>query len=163
MSPSPAPSANGLPIEIERKWLLSSLPPQAQHAPSVVLHQGYLPGEQLVERIRSVTDSAGTHWVRTVKLGRGISRIEVEEPADAPLGQALFALTAGKRVQKRRYTVADGDLAWEIDEFTDRNLVLAELELPHAEFAVTMPAWLVPCIVREVTDDIAFTNWRLAR
>ena len=29
----------------------------------------------------------------------------------------------------RRYRVAEGDLTWEVDEFTDRDLVLAEVEL----------------------------------
>ncbi len=152
-----------LPTEIERKWLLSALPPQVLTVSPAELQQGYLPGELLVERIRRDTRDGETRWMRTVKLGRGISRIEVEEETTAELGKALFALTPGRRVTKRRYAVADGDLTWEIDEFTDRALVLAELELPTEDTPVTIPGWLEAFVVREVTGDRAFTNWQLAR
>ena len=98
-----------------------------------------------------------------MKLGRGVARIEVEEDATPALGKALFALTRGRRVEKRRYAVSDGARTWEIDDFTDRALVLAEVEFPDANAEVEFPAWLAPYVVREVTDDAAFTNWKLAR
>lgn len=151
------------PMEYERKWLLSALPPRVRGLTPSLLHQGYLAGDTLVERIRSVTDGGSTSWFRTVKLGRGIARIEVEEQTTATLGQALFALTHGKRVEKRRYAVTDGPLVWEVDDFTDRELVLVEVEFPDMNTDVTFPAWLAPWIVREVTDESAFTNWKLAR
>jgi len=66
------------------------------------------------------------------------------------------------RLRKRRYLVSDGTLVWEVDEFLDRALVLAEIELPTANTEVTVPEWLAPSIVREVTDEPAFTNLRLA-
>jgi len=154
---------NAPPLEIERKWLLSALPPRVRSLTPALLRQGYLPGDELVERIRSVTRAKHTEWIRTVKLGRGIVRIEIEEAATPVLGKALYALTAGKRVTKRRYAVHDGPLTWEIDEFTDRTLVLAEVELPTRDTVVALPVWLEPYVVREVTDDREFTNWQLAR
>jgi adenylate cyclase len=151
-------------MEYERKWLLSGLPDRVTGLTPARLVQGYLPGTALIERIRCTSTAEGAvTWVRTVKLGRGAARIEVEEPAIAALGEALFALTAGKRVSKLRYTVPDGALRWEIDEFTDRTLVLAEVEFPDANITVTLPPWLLPLVVREVTDDVEFTNWHLAR
>ncbi len=152
-----------LPTEIERKWLLTALPPQVRSVQPAEFQQGYLPGEALVERIRRETRGGETRWMRTVKLGRGLTRIEVEEEATAELGAALFALTTGRRVTKRRYAIPDRALTWEIDEFTDRDLVLAELELPSEDTAFTIPAWLTPFVVREVTGDREFTNWQLAR
>ena len=151
------------PVEIERKWLLSALPPRLHGLTPALLHQGYLPGDILVERIRSVTRAGVTDWFRTVKLGRGISRIEVEESTTPELGATLFELTPGKRVGKRRYTVDDGALTWEIDDFTDRALVLAEVELPREDTPVELPVWLAPYVVREVTGETEFTNWQLAR
>ena len=152
-----------MPVEIERKWLLSALPPRVLDVTPATLQQGYLPGESLVERIRSTSNGEGTRWVRTVKLGRGMARIEVEEDATDDLGAALFALTPGRRVTKLRYAVPDGSLTWEIDHFTDRDLVLAEVELPTEETQVVIPSWLAPYIVRDVTDEGEFTNWQLAR
>ncbi len=153
----------GLPTEIERKWLLSALPPHVRDLSPMRIEQGYLPGDVLVERIRRVRAGRTTRWFRTVKLGRGLSRIEVEEETSAALGKALFALTVGRRVSKRRYAVSDGALVWEVDEFTDRELFLVEVELPDETTVATIPEWLAPWIVREVTDESSFTNWKLAR
>ncbi|MCC7055027.1 MAG: hypothetical protein IT355_17270 [Gemmatimonadaceae bacterium] len=149
-------------MEIERKWLLSALPPRAAEEVPVVLAQGYLEGTALVERIRCLTRGDDVQWRRTVKLGAGMARIEVEEPVSPALAGALYALTEGRRVTKRRHTVHDGTAAWEIDDFTDRALVLAELELPAVDAPFTIPGWLAPYIVREVTGESGFTNWQLA-
>ena len=169
MAPPPPPgprtdqAAEPAPTEIERKYLLSALPERALGLTPAVLRQGYLPGERLIERIRCITLPDSTRWVRTVKLGAGLVRIEVEEDATPALGEALWALTTGKRVEKVRYAIPEGDLVWEIDAFTDRQLFLAEVELPHADHAVRIPDWLHPHVVREVTDEREFTNWSLAR
>ena len=92
----------------------------------------------------------------------GAVRVEVEEETTAALFAALWRLTKGRRVRKRRYRVPDGERTWEIDRFLGRDLVLAEIELPAADARVTFPEWLVPYVVREVTDDGAYTNARLA-
>ena len=76
---------------------------------------------------------------------------------------ALWKLTEGCRVIKRRYAVSEGDLVWEIDAFDDRELFLAEVELddPHQEPA--FPEWLAPYVVREVTNESEYVNLNLAR
>jgi adenylate cyclase len=152
-----------LPVEYERKWLLSGAPARIATVTPVELVQGYLPGTVLVERIRRQTGQNGVEWFRTIKLGKGAARVEVEERTTVALGEALFALTVGKRVAKQRYTVADGVHRWEIDVFSDRALVLAELEFPTANTSVTLPDWLAPLVVRDVTDEPDFSNWALAR
>jgi CYTH domain-containing protein len=75
----------------------------------------------------------------------------------------MWPLMRERRVRKRRYAVPDGSLTWEVDEFVDRALVLAEVELPSAELNPTPPAWLAPYVVREVTDEAEFVNVNLAR
>ncbi len=149
--------------EIERKYLLRGLPEVAlRHAPQRIA-QGYLPGEALVERVRKIEGDGETRHVRTMKLGRGVTRIEVEEEIDAALFEGLWALTVGQRVTKRRYRVPEGELVWEIDEFLDRDLVLAEVELPREDMVVSPPAWLAEHVVREVTTEGAYVNASLAR
>ena len=93
----------------------------------------------------------------------GIRRIELEDETTREVFEAMWPLTEGRRVAKRRYRIPDGDLLWEIDEFTDRDLVLAEVELQSADGKVEPPAWLAPLLVGEVTDDPAYTNFSLAR
>ena len=149
-------------IEIERKYLLRAVPEPALAAASVEVDQGWLPGAKLQERLRHVRGSEGERYERTVKLGAGLSRLEVEEETTAELFRSLWPLTEGRRVRKRRYYVADGALTWEIDEFLDRELVLAEVELPSPEADVPIPDWLEPVIEREVTGDPEYLNVNLA-
>jgi len=149
-------------LEIEHKYLLRALPP----LPPAEVHeieQGWLPGEQLQERLRRVTVAGEARCWRTVKLGRGLMRVEVEEECPQALFESLWPLTLGLRVKKRRHVVAEGARAWEIDEFLDRELVLAEIELTSADETVVLPDWLAPYVVREVTDENTYVNRRLAR
>jgi len=149
-------------LEIERKYLLRALPPLGG-APSVVIDQGYLPGRTIRERVRRMAGDATTRYVRTIKLGRGMARQEFEEETSADVFDALWAATVGKRLRKRRHYVEAGEVTWEIDEFLDRALVLAEVEIPSVDYAVTIPDWLAPYVEREVTDEPAFGNHSLAR
>ncbi len=150
--------------EIERKFLLRAAPPHALAAPGIRIAQGWLPGEQLRERLRrSVHPEGRVEWTRTVKVGTGVSRIEIEEQTEPLLFESLWPLTAHARVEKVRHTVADGAYTWEIDVFLDRELVLAEVELPSSDTLVTLPDWLAPYLVRDVTGDAAYVNANLAR
>jgi len=149
-------------IEIERKYLLRGVPPGLEEARVKVIEQGYLPGDRLVERVRRVQAGDDERFYRTVKLGTGVARVEVEEGCTRELFDALWPLTAGRRVSKRRYVVPDGHLTWEVDVFTDRLLQLAEVELPSADVSPDLPAWLAPVVEREVTGDPAYVNANLA-
>lgn len=150
-------------VEIERKYLLSALPADIPASEVRDMEQGYLPGRRLVERLRrTVTDGEVRCW-RTVKLGAGIARTEIEERCDDSLFDALWPLTEGRRLTKRRHVAPTGPLSWEIDEFTDRDLVLAEIELPSPDVVPDIPEWLAPYVVREVTMEAEYVNANLAR
>jgi CYTH domain-containing protein len=128
------------------------------------IDQGYLPGVNLLERLRRQQHRNGvTRYFRTVKFGSGVERTELEDETDAEIFEHLWRLTEGRRLRKRRYVVPNGDDSWEIDEFIDRPLVLAELEIERADSPVTFPAWLKPVLVREVTLEKEYTNRSLAR
>jgi CHAD domain-containing protein/CYTH domain-containing protein len=161
---TPPVTPAGLPVELERKLLLHALPPEAEAAPWVDIAQGWLPGTALRERLRRTTHPDGTvQRTRTIKLGPATARLEVEEEAPAALFDALWPLTAAARVTKRRHTVAADGGRWEVDVFTDRPLVLAEIEQHGDAAPPPPPAWLIPYIVRDVTLEPEFTNAALAR
>jgi CHAD domain-containing protein/CYTH domain-containing protein len=155
------PSPGG--VEIERKYLLRALPAEARGVTPIEIEQGYVPGDHLIERLRHVRENGTERWFRTVKFGRGLVRTELEEEMMPGLFAVMWPLTEGKRVRKRRYIVAEGSLKWEIDEFLDRDLVLAEVELQSADMPAEPPAWMAPAIVREVTGEDEFANEKLAR
>lgn len=150
--------------EIERKYLLRALPAMPAARDVFEIEQGYIPGERIGERLRKQRGRDGvTRWFRTVKLGHGVERLELEDETDQRTFEHLWVLTEGHRLRKRRHLVADGRALWEIDEFLDRDLVLAEIELTHADDRVDIPDWLAPVLVREVTDEREYTNRHLAR
>lgn len=153
-----------LPIEIERKYLLRGRPQMPDALQVYEIDQGYIPGEKLIERLRRQRDRDGTvRYFRTIKLGTGVQRTEIEDETDARTFGHLWQLTDGRRLRKRRYVVPNGDDHWEIDEFTDRPLWLAELEIAHPDAPVAIPPWLTPALVREVTDEKQYSNRSLAR
>ena len=150
-------------LEIERKFLLSGRPDAVDGHPAREIEQGYLPGTRIQERLRRIVDADRILHVRSIKLGSGLVRTEVQEDIEPELFDRLWSLTAGRRVTKNRFRIADGGLVWEVDGFTDRNLWLAEVELPSADHEARLPDWLAPYIVREVTDEPEYLNVNLAR
>ena len=150
--------------EIERKYLLKALPALPPSVDVLEIDQGYIPGVELHERLRRQVHRDGTtRYFRTVKFGMGVERTEIEDETDRKTFDHLWLLTAGLRIRKRRYLVANGVDLWEVDEFTDRPLVLAELEMPRADYRVVLPDWLTPVLVREVTEEREYSNRSLAR
>ncbi|MCP3920430.1 MAG: CHAD domain-containing protein [bacterium] len=166
-------AASAAEEEIERKYLLSRLPDFGElraagvEVTALEIEQGWLPGTRLNERIRRTSAPGAAEeessWYRTVKLGTGIRRVEIEEPATRHVFETLWPLTLGRRVRKTRYRVRVGELCWEIDEFRDRDLLLAEVELTNVEEQPELPAWLAGCCKREVTGDGTYQNLNLAR
>jgi CHAD domain-containing protein/CYTH domain-containing protein len=156
--------AGGGNREIERKYLLRRMPRLPLGAVRTEIAQGYLPGQRLVERIRRVRrDGEAPRYYRTVKLGTGLSRTEVEEEADEATFRRLWPLTAGRRIRKLRFKVPAGELTWEIDRFRGRRLVLAEVELPSEDTDAPIPDWLRDHVVRDVTGEDEYVNVNLAR
>ena len=152
------------PLEIERKYLLSALPRCPAVEDLLEIDQGYMPGIRLVERLRRQKGRDGVvRYFRTVKVGSGMQRIELEDETDRATFEHLWVLTEGRRLRKQRYVVPEGDDRWEIDEFLDRTLVLAELEVPSITTRITIPDWLQAVLVRDVTDERRYTNRSLAR
>ena len=64
---------------------------------------------------------------------------------------------------KGGYAVEDGGVVWEIDQFLDRELFLAEVELDDPADEVVLPGWLADHVVREVTGDGDYVNLNLAK
>jgi CYTH domain-containing protein len=150
--------------EIERKYLLTALPPRVLTATAVHIDQGYLPGVRINERVRRSKRDGALRFYRTIKSGAGIEKLEIEEETDERFFATVWPLTLGHRIEKRRYEVHDGEFLWEIDEFLDRSgLWLAEVELSAVDQVVVVPSWLAEFVEREVTEDVRYTNHALSK
>jgi hypothetical protein len=146
----------------ERRYLLSGVPPELQATAPVETHEGWLPGTALEERLRAECGPDGEHYYRCVTVGSGAERTEVAEDTTKELFDALWPLTGGKRITVRRYPVSDGSLAWEVDAFPERDMVLARVAVPLPRKRVVLPPLIRPHLVREVTDEPEYLGVNLA-
>ena len=148
-------------VEIERKFLVDSVPSGLDTHPSAQIDQGYIAlTEDGVEvRIRHYGSSA----VLTVKSSGTRERVEEEIEIGEQRFRALWPLTEGRRIRKRRYRIPAGHgITIELDVYADAldGLLTAEVEFdsPEAADAFAPPEWLGS----EVTDDPRYKNKRLA-
>lgn len=139
-------------IEIERKFLISGDFPHDPTAKSLV--QAYIARED-GRTVRVRYD--GTSYRLTIKgPSQGIGRHEFEFPLAEETGRTLLFDVCATRIEKTRHKIPQGDLVWEIDVFAGSNagLLMAEIELPHADTPFEKPGWLG----REVSHDPRFFN-----
>ena len=145
-----------MPLEIERKFLVTGTAWRSPDAQRLV--QGYLSRDKArTVRVRI----AGPLAFLTIKgATSGASRAEFEYPVPLADAEALMALACDGRIDKIRHLVQVGAHLWEIDEFRGDNagLVVAEIELSHADEPFERPSWLG----REVTDERRYYNLALA-
>jgi adenylate cyclase len=144
--------------EIERKFLVSAMP--VDRGPGTAIAQGYLPlaSDDTELRVRRKGDAT----VLTVKRGSGLDRGEEEAAISTEAFDALWPLTEGRRIEKRRYEIPHAGAIIELDEFGGEleGLLVAEVEFDTREASEGFepPDWLG----REVTDDASYGNRRLA-
>lgn len=149
-----------MPVEIERKFLVLGGAWRREVSRSRRMAQGYLagpPSSRCSVRVRIAGDEA---WLNIKSATPGVERDEYEYPIPLADAQRVLATLAGDIVEKIRHDVALGGHLFEIDEFLGANagLVVAEIELEHADEAFPHPAWLG----REVSDLARYYNLHLA-
>lgn len=162
-------------LEIERKFLLRSVPVFPARTVVRLIEQGYLPepshhdtGEPNLPgvsegRLRRQVHADGTiKFTNTIKKGMGLVRTEVERELDRASFERAWPATDGRRLRKMRYLVREGELVWAVDVFEGVALILAEVELPAEDAPSPMPEWLANCVVREVTGEPAYQSYALA-
>lgn len=152
-------------IEIERKFLVAGDGWREAAYQVIPMAQGYLNDVGMVDsgamqasvRVRIEGDVARLN-IKSRELG--VQRQEFEYAIPIEDARALLALSVGGLIDKRRHHVRHDGHVWEIDEFLGDNagLVVAELELAHADAPFERPAWLGA----EVTDAPRYYNLALA-
>lgn len=154
-----------MPLEIERKYRVTSDAWRDQAHEVIPMAQGYLndtasldSGAQKASvRVRIQGEQAFLN-LKSREIGH--TRQEFDYPIPVDEARALLALCVGGLIDKRRHLVRHGGLLWEVDEFLGDNagLVVAEVELEHADQAIDLPEWAG----EEVTDQVRYYNLALA-
>lgn len=143
-------------IEIEKKFLVNTLPPDL--APGVDILQGYLlntPEKTVRVRIK------GNKGYLTIK-GLPVELVRPEFEYEIPVPDArqmLDRFCDGKLIEKCRHTCLHQGMTWVIDRFSGANqgLAVAEIELTAPDQDFSIPPWAGP----EVTDDPRYLNANL--
>ncbi len=149
-----------MPVEIERKFLVTSDDFIAAASSSKRYKQGYMiGGAQASVRVRISGEDAK---LNIKSATNGIRRQEYEY--DIPMDEAEEILTTlcGKPlVEKTRYYVNVADHLWEVDVFEGDNagLVVAEVELACEDQVFVKPRWLG----EEVSADLRYYNTSLGK
>lgn len=138
-------------MEIERKFLVNTLPQNLDSYPSHQIEQGYLCTNPVV-RIRREDDTYYLTYKASGKM--------VREEYNLPLTQKAYAhmlpKADGNVITKKRYLIPieGSSLTVELDLFegTFFGLILAEVEFPDEEAAnqFVPPSWL--------GEDVTFSN-----
>jgi len=149
-----------IPKEIERKFLVKSLPENLEQYPHTDIVQGYLVITEDGTEVR--LRQKGNKYFQTVKSGSGETRFESEIEITKEQFDLLWEATKGKRVEKTRYEIPYKSGTIELDVYHGDldGLLLAEIEFSSEEESnkFTAPKWLS----EEVTDDKRYKNKNLA-
>ena len=140
-------------MEIERKFLIKELPADLETYPKEHILQGYLCKDPVV-RVRT----QGERYILTYKGVGLMAREEYNLPLNEAAFRHLIEKADGRRIEKTRYKIPDGDYTIELDIFEGEHapLILAEVEFPSVEEARAYqpPAWLG----EDVTSDPGYHN-----
>lgn len=144
-------------MEIERKFLVSSLPEDLESYPASRMQQAYIHTDPVI-RIRKADDQ----YELTVK-GRGLlSREELNLPLSKDSFETLLKKHEGRIIEKTRYRIPYGKYTIELDVFRGvfEGRILAEVEFPTEEEACQFvpPSWFL----KDVTLDPAWHNANMA-
>ena len=149
-----------MPLEIERKFLVNGDAWRKSVNRQAHYRQGYLAGGEAGSvRVRVVDEAA---WLNIKSATVGIERQEFEYPIPIAEGrQILDSLCMRPLIEKTRHFVEHAGRTWEVDEFEGDNkgLIVAEIELAHADEAFELPTWAG----KEVSHDERYYNSNLVK
>lgn len=148
-----------MPIEIERKFLVTGHDWEQQAHRRVAMRHGYLagPGSKASVRVR-VEGDVGKLNIKQAVVGRRRAEYEYSIPVEEA-EEMIATLCSGLILKTRHYVNHAGHL-WEIDVFEGDNagLIVAEVELSAEDEAFEPPQWLG----REVTQERRYYNQALS-
>ena len=146
-------------MEIERKFLVKSIPTSLENYKLRIIEQGYL---STIPAIRVRRDN--NDFYLTYKSGDlGLSHEESNLPLNKESYCHLLRKSDGYIITKKRYEIPHGKYFIELDIFENEleGLVIAEVEFPTQEEALSYlpPEWFG----KDVTGNKNYTNSSLSQ
>jgi adenylate cyclase len=131
-----------MPIEIERKFLVSNSDWKLNISKEIIIQQGYLSANpERTVRVRIAKEKG----FLTIK-GKTINTTRAEYEYEIPLSEAKELMTLCEKpiLEKTRYEVLENGNCWEIDVFSGdiKGLIVAEIELESETQEFISPKWI---------------------
>lgn len=148
-------------LEIEKKYLLRNVP-NIKYNDELNILQFYTPEGRYRSSYSNFTSQ--TTYYHTVKtfISAGVN----EEVENIITPQEFYEkiATATKTIRKKRFIKNTKKYKWEVDQFVDCYLVIAEVEVTSEKELkkVKLPKWLEDCLIKDVTGEKEFNNYNLA-
>lgn len=160
-------------LEIERRFLLKSLPP-IEFSVIKDIQQHYLSprNSKDTERVRATCTIINgkammDEWSHTIKEPTdGFGMVETEQ--DITWEQySVGKENADRSLSKMRHITPhlldpNHNLKWEIDDMRNMKLVIAEIEVPSEDYPLEIPENIKPYVLMEITGMKQFSNSNLA-
>ncbi len=149
-------------IEIERKFLIKSLPPNFKDYPAEKITQGYI--STLKDKTQMRLRKIGREHFLTIKTKteHEMQRIETEVLLTASQFNALWPMVDIRIIHKTRRYIPYNFYTLELDFYHDNlaGLMTVEVEFPSLEKALAFvpPDW----IGREISNDSSYGSQHLA-
>ena len=148
-----------MPLEIERKFLISNSVWKLKIDAETTIKQGYLSSNpERTVRIRI----AGQKGIITIK-GKTVNTTRAEYEYEIPLADALNLMELCEKplIEKTRYNVLENGNLWEVDIFDGENkgLIVAEIELESEDQEFILPNW----VGKEVSHEAKYYNTSLIK
>lgn len=148
-----------MPLEIERKFVVTTNEWRTLVSRSYTIKQGYLNlAPERTVRVRVKEDEA---FITIKGKSIGITRAEFEYEIPVKEAEQLLELCEGVIILKTRHEVVFEHKLWEVDVFEGENtgLIMAEIELTAEEENFKTPAW----VGKEVSTDSRYYNSNLVK
>ena len=159
-------------LEIERKFLLKSLP-EINPIDVIKIEQFYLKNKSGVWERARVCDSKsnGVKYVHTVKTSvmRGVNMEDEHDMTEEEFNsfkKMCYESNSYRFIKKERNIYPNDDgLIWEVDDFRESgySLVVAELEIPDKDYILNIPSFINKRLIMEVTDFKQLSSRNLAK
>lgn len=156
-------------IEIERKFLLKRMPNEKPND-IIKMDQWYLNVDGKFERVRQRKwkSSGKIDWIHTIKeFVDEMTNIETEKLITSDeyhdfIKECKNPNSDARYIQKNRHLFKNGNDTWEVDEFLETSLIVAEIEIPNKEYDVVLPDFITENLICEVTGMREFSNKNLS-
>src|SRR5262245_7109860 len=149
-----------MPLEIERKFLLANDDWKSHVARRIRIRDGLIGNTNGNKARVRIADDVATITLKSRRRGSIRTEFEYAIPCSDAL-EILQTMCEGHVPEKVRHFISHAGLSWHVDVYEGilKGVVLAEVELQHADQEIDLPSW----IGKEVTNDPSYRKINMAR